>query len=297
LHTRLPPAWSQYETLLEQPETGAAKHLALEQFQACDMPLHGPVAPGQGESGFDGVIIVSEPFGKALQGYNGTLRDPGQPGIQLRALTLAYEVGTVLRQRDGLSHFGMLRAPLGELLRFLRVTLLGTPYDQPGRLAGRQQLVVGLGHDREGRPRRPLPRCLALRLAQALRVAGDRGLAATIAALLELAIQAQRLVAAGVPSLQEIRFIGIEDTAAPVTAARALRQGRRAAIAKHRTFADPQMGGNGMARPTLRTQRPHPLMALDPARSALGCLLRSGRWRGWDSDGHGAVSEGHALPA
>jgi len=100
------------------------------------MPLHGPVAPGQGEPRFDGVIIISEPFGKALQGHDGTLRDPCQPGIQLRALPLAHEVGKVLRQRDGLGDFGMLCAQLGKLQRFLRVALLCPSYDQPGRPAG-----------------------------------------------------------------------------------------------------------------------------------------------------------------
>ena len=107
MHTPLPLPWSQDESLLEQPETGAAKHLALEQFQACDMPLHGSVAPGQGETGLDGGIIVSEPLSKPGQGYNGTLRDLGQPGIQVRALPPTHEAGKVLRQRDRLSHVGV----------------------------------------------------------------------------------------------------------------------------------------------------------------------------------------------
>jgi hypothetical protein len=41
------------------------------------------------------------------------------------------------------------------------------------------------------------------------------------------------------------------------------RGGGRAERVKHRTRADAQMGGNGMARPSLLTQRPHLLMALD----------------------------------
>jgi hypothetical protein len=62
------------------------------------------------------------------------------------------------------------------------------------------------------------------------------------------AIQVQRITAAGIPPFQEIRLIGIEDSAAPVTAARALRQGRRTEIAKHRTLADAHTGHKGMAR-------------------------------------------------
>src|SRR5262245_1963818 len=41
----------------------------------------------------------------------------------------------------------------------------------PGRLTGGEESLVGLGHDWEGRPRPPLPRCLALCLAQALDIA------------------------------------------------------------------------------------------------------------------------------
>jgi hypothetical protein len=40
---------------------------------------------------------------------------------------LAHAVGKVLRQRDGLGDFGMLRAQLGEWLRFLLVARLCTP--------------------------------------------------------------------------------------------------------------------------------------------------------------------------
>jgi hypothetical protein len=50
-----------------------------------------------------------------------------------------------------------------------------------------------------------------------------------------------------------------------------------------------------MPRPPLVVQRPHLLMALDPAGPALGRLLLSGRRRGWDGDGDGAVRQGHPL--
>jgi hypothetical protein len=154
---------------------------------------------------------------------------------------------------------------------------------------------MGLGHDRERLPRSPQPRGLALRLAQALRVTGDGGIAARIATLLKLAIQAQGITAASVPPFDEIRFIGIEDTAAPVSAARALWQGGGAERAKHRTPTDAQMGGHGMARPALLPQRPHLLMALDSACPPLGRLPLSGRGRGWDGNSDGAVHHGHPL--
>jgi hypothetical protein len=153
--------------------------------------------------------------------------------------------------------------------------------------------LVGLGHDGECRPTPLLPRRLTLCLAQALCVTGDGGIAPGIATLLQLAIQAQGIVTAGIPPFQEIGFVGIEDTVATVTAARALRQGGGAEIAKYRTPPDAQMGGNGMARPAVLPQRPPLLMALNPTGPPWGRLLLSGRWRGWNGDG--AVRQGHPL--
>ena len=82
---------------------------------------------------------------------------------------------------------------------------------------------------------------------------------------------------------------------AAVTASPALWQGGRAKIAKHRILADAEMGRNGMPRPPSVVQRPHLPMALDPAGSTLSRLLLSGRERGWNGDGDGAVSQGHFL--
>ena len=106
-------------------------------------------------------------------------------------------------------------------------------------------------------------------LGAPLRVARDCRIAPRIATLLDRPRQAQRLAAPGVPPFQERRFIGIEETAATVTTARPLWHGGRAERAKHRPCADAQLGGNGLARPPLCTQRPHLLMVLDPARPTL----------------------------
>jgi hypothetical protein len=249
LWPRLPQAFgSQHKAPIDQRKPGAAKHLALEQFQACDMPPHGPAAPGQGQPSFDGVIIVSETFGKPLQGHNGTLRDPSHPSIQLRTLTLAPKSGKGLGEIDGLGHVNMLRTQLGEQKGFVLGVRLLTTQGYPGGLAGCEEWLSGPDYDREGLLRRSLLRRLALRLAQPLGIAGDRRIAPRIAAPLDLVPQAQCIMAAGVPPFQEIRFIGIENTAAPVTAAHALRQGSGPEIAKHRTLADAQMGRNRMAR-------------------------------------------------
>ena len=272
-------SWGQHEAPFEECEARAAKHLALEPFQARDLTLHRTITPGQGDPRFDRVVIIPDPFGKALEGSHGTLGGTREPGLQLLGLPLAHEVGKVLGEVNGLGHVRMLRAQLGELLGVVLGARLLMPYHQPGRLTSGEEPWVGLGHHWEGRPRPPLPGRLALCLAQALRVTGD-GIAARIATLLELAIEAQGITAAGVPPFQEIGFIGVEDTVATVTASPALWQGGRAQIAKHRILPDAQVGGDGMPRPPLVVQRPHLLMALDPAGPALGRLLLSGRGRG-----------------
>jgi hypothetical protein len=114
-------------------------------------------------------------------------------------LLLAHELRKVLRQVDGLSDFDMLGAQLDEWLCGLLVVRRCTPDDQPSCLPCRQEWAAGLGHDWESLPRSPRPRILALRLAQALHVTSDGGIAPRIAPLLQLAIQAQGITAAGVP--------------------------------------------------------------------------------------------------
>ena len=99
---------------MEQIEVGTAKHLALERFQAIHMALHRAVTPGSRHAGFDRVIIVAQPLCKPLQGYQGTLRPPGQPGIQLLCLPLAHELGKILGERDGVGELGILRHELRE---------------------------------------------------------------------------------------------------------------------------------------------------------------------------------------
>ena len=55
------------------------------------------------------------------------------------------------------------------------------------------------------------------------------------------------------------------------------------------------MGGDGMARPASLPQRPHLLMALNPAGPPLGRLLLPGRGRRGDSDRDGTVGQGDPL--
>src|SRR4029434_985425 len=86
----------QEKALLEQIKFGTAKHLAFEHLQAVNLALYRAVTPGQGDPGFDGLIVITDPLRKPLQGCEGTIRRPGQPGIQLLRPALAHELGKVL---------------------------------------------------------------------------------------------------------------------------------------------------------------------------------------------------------
>ena len=66
------------------------------------------VAPGQGEPGFDRIIIVAQPFGKQWQEHEGTIRRPCLPGIKLLELRLAHELRQILGECDGVGELGML---------------------------------------------------------------------------------------------------------------------------------------------------------------------------------------------
>ena len=266
-----------HEAPFEEGEAGAATHLALEPFHARDLPLHRPTTPGQRHPSFACVEIIAASFGKPSPGAHGTLDGTREPGLELLGLPLAHELGKVLGEVDRLAYVRMLRTQLGELLGVVLGALLRMPHHQPGRLTSGEDPVVGLSDDGEGEPAPSWPRRLALRLAQALGIARNGGIAPRIAALLELTIEAQGIVTAGVPSRQELGCIGVEDTVAAVTASPALGQGGRAEIAKHRILADAKMGGNGRPRPPLVVQRPNLPLALDPACPTLGRLLRSGR--------------------
>jgi len=141
----------QEKALLEQSEFGTAKHLALEHFQAIHLALHRAVTPGQGDPGFDRVIVVAQPFCKPLQGHEGTLRRPGQPGIQLVRLALAHEPRKVLGEGDGGGHLGMLGVPLGELGGLVFLLPLWSPSHEPGRPTGGKGAGGRRGRGRRGR--------------------------------------------------------------------------------------------------------------------------------------------------
>ena len=120
-------------TLLQQIDVGSAKHLALEHFEAVNLPLYWPRAPRQGDARFHGSIICSQALCEALKRLEPAGCGPLEPGLKLGGWALTHEGGKVLRQRDRVSDCTLLVAELSELLLFVIGERGLTPQDQPGR--------------------------------------------------------------------------------------------------------------------------------------------------------------------
>jgi hypothetical protein len=128
----------QEKTLLEQIPFGAATQLACEPLHAVHLALHRARTPGQGDPGVDGLIVIADPLCKPLQGCEGTLRRPSEPGFQLVGLAFAHEPRKVLGQGDGASHLRLLVLQLGELGGLVIIQPLWPPQHQPGCATGRE---------------------------------------------------------------------------------------------------------------------------------------------------------------
>jgi hypothetical protein len=151
----------QEKALLEQIQFGTAKPLAFGPLQAVNLALRRAVTSGQGDPGFDGLIVLVDPLRKPLQGCEGIVRRPGQPGLHLVGLALAHELGNALGSGDGGGHLRMLGLQLGESGGLALIHPLWPPQDQPGRPAGGKVAGCRLGHGWQGLPRPPRPRALA----------------------------------------------------------------------------------------------------------------------------------------
>ena len=215
------------------------------------MALDRPIGPGQGHPSFDRLLVLIQPLGKALQGLRGTRGGAFEPGSELRRLPLAHQLRKVLGEGDRLVHRSMLRAQLGELLRLSLGARRLTPQHQPGRPAGRQGLAHRLSDARQGLPRAALPRREALCQASTARRGRHRTVTPGVAAPLEVAKQLHRGLAARIPALEEIRFIGIEQTVPVVAAAFTPSKRGGPEIALHRAETQPDVLGNRGARPSL----------------------------------------------
>src|SRR5882672_199037 len=99
-------AWGPDEAATQEIKTRAAKHLAFEHFETIDMPLDRAGRPGQSHARFDHLVILIQPFRKALQGLQRTGRRALQPGIKRVRLALAYALRKVLGEVNRLGHRG-----------------------------------------------------------------------------------------------------------------------------------------------------------------------------------------------
>ena len=90
---------------------GAAKHLALQHFEAIDMPLDRASRPGQSDPSFNRLVVLIQPFRKALQGFQRAGGRALQPGIKLGRLPLADQRGEIFGEVDGLGHLSLLVSP------------------------------------------------------------------------------------------------------------------------------------------------------------------------------------------
>src|SRR6267378_6606551 len=139
-------AWGPDEAATQEIKTRAPKHLAFEHFETIDMPLDRAGRPGQSHACFDRLVILIQPFRKALQGLQRTGRRALQPGVKRFRWLLADQGRKVLRQVDRLGDLGLLRAQLGELLCLSLGALRLASEDEPCRPARRQRLARRLGY-------------------------------------------------------------------------------------------------------------------------------------------------------
>src|SRR5882724_2024012 len=191
----------------------------------------------------------------------------------------AHELGNILGECDRVGERGILGCELREPLLLLGRTSLRPSQDEPGRPARGQGAVRRRSYERQGVASSPRPRCLPLRLAQTLGVAGDRGITAGVAQWLDLPEEPQRVTTTRVPALEEIGYVGREETAAAVCTALTRGQGLRSEVTKHGILANPQLLGNGPAGPPLLMEGPDLLMKRQPPRLPLVSQLLGLPWR------------------
>ena len=151
----------------------------------------------------------------------------------------------------------------------------------------------------QGLARAAVPGRQALGLPQAAGIGRDHAIAPRIATLAEVAKQPHGGVAARIPALEEIRFIGVEHTVPAVAAPFAPRKRGAPEIALHRAQTQPDLLGNGRGRPALAVQGPDLRMQRLPAGLALrrALLRRQGDVVGWHGHGHRPIGQRHGLLA
>ena len=156
-----------------------------------------------------------------------------------------------------------------QLVGFRGGEIFRVPQSQPRGGARRERPLLRIGHRRQaafpaGPPGGPL-----LSLAQALGIAGQRGIAAAVAAALDLAEQAATVAAAGVPALQNDRLPRVKPAPAGIAAAAALRERLVPQVADDGAAPDTEMATDGLAGPAVPVQPAGILPAAAPGARRL----------------------------
>ena len=141
----------------------------------------------------------------------------------------------------------------------------------------------------------------ALGLADAADIGRDAAIAACVPTCLDLLKKLDGGVAPGVPALQEIRLIGIDDTSPIVAPVLPAGPGRHLEIPLDRATTAANLRRDGHSAPALPVQGPHLLIDGLSARGALGRagLLGwgCGRWAPGPHGSHRAAARVAGAPS
>jgi hypothetical protein len=279
-------AWSrrQEEALGQQNELRSATHLALEHLQAIDVPFDGALTPGQRHPSLDAGIVLTQSFGKALEGREGARGGARQPRIELGRLALADTGGEVPRECHRLCQCGVC-SELRQLVVPLICGLVWRTENQPGRPAGGELASWGVSHRRQRPSAAPLPRGQPLGLAHAPDLEGDKAILAPQPLATDHTKEMRAIPTPAVPPGQEDGLVRIEATAVAAMPRLALRKRRALEIALHGAPAEPDLVRHRIQGPALPMGAPDLLIAghpRGPPRRGKGhrpCGRRRGRER------------------
>jgi hypothetical protein len=133
------------DALPEEGEAGPAIALALEPLQPGDLPLHGAVAPVQGEPGGDRGQVLLPPTGKAGQRVDAAVGGLRDSGLQVPAPALPDHGEKGLRQPICPRDTGCHLAALVQIGLRLSGPLDGRAHHDACHRPGRRPLRAGIG--------------------------------------------------------------------------------------------------------------------------------------------------------
>ena len=179
-----------------------------------NLPLHLTLAPFQGESSFDRIIVFFERLRKTLQFRNSLLFNQLEPGVQLLTLPLSKHGREVLDLLRGVCNFLICLAETLEIVFLPIEALLLFKGDPMSHLqgGGRSLFLPFIWVDHGLRLRLDLLE--TARLTQQCSPGGDKAthssVRASISLRFDLAIQELSIPTPFIPSSDEIRFIRLK---------------------------------------------------------------------------------------